>query len=226
MFGSVYIFSDGLFDFDAIDLNFATSDNYSSDTIEITGGEVFNPTFNTIGGERFAFVQMTIDAEGRSGNLFLVNVINGTGNGIDVDLGPVFDPGFVASVGPNGAFLLARLDIIIEVGSGSVNLDFSLGTQGALQFPINSLNPSFGTATLDAGNLSFRRFCLGDVNLSGSTIANSSGVDFFDIAPFVSLLSSGGFERQADCNGDGSVNFLDVAPFIDILARRSCSFPP
>ncbi len=48
--GSAYIFSDGLFGFHAIDLDFTLG---HSNAISVTGGEVFNPTFNTIGGTRF-----------------------------------------------------------------------------------------------------------------------------------------------------------------------------
>jgi len=52
---------------------------------------------------------------------------------------------------------------------------------------------------------------LGDVNLDGK-------VDFLDIAPFISLLSSGSFQDEADIDGSGVVTFLDIAPFIAILS--------
>ena len=51
----------------------------------------------------------------------------------------------------------------------------------------------------------------GDVNLDGE-------VDFFDISPFIGVLSVGGFQAQADINSDGEVNFFDIQPFIDILS--------
>ena len=54
---------------------------------------------------------------------------------------------------------------------------------------------------------------LGDVNLDGV-------VNFLDIAPFIALLSNGGFQDEADTNQDGAVNFLDIAPFIAILAAN------
>lgn len=53
-------------------------------------------------------------------------------------------------------------------------------------------------------------FLLGDCNLDGS-------VDFFDIAPMIGFLTTGGFLEEADCNEDGVVSFLDIAPFIAIL---------
>ena len=52
---------------------------------------------------------------------------------------------------------------------------------------------------------------LGDVDLSGT-------VNFFDIAPLIAVLSSDGFQAEADVNQDGSVNFFDISPFIAILS--------
>lgn len=54
-------------------------------------------------------------------------------------------------------------------------------------------------------------FVLGDTNLDGE-------VNFFDIEPFIGILSSNVFLEQADCNQDGVVNFLDISAFIAILA--------
>ncbi len=52
---------------------------------------------------------------------------------------------------------------------------------------------------------------LGDVDLNGT-------VNFLDIAPFIAILSGGGFQTEADCDDSGSVNFLDISPFIAILS--------
>ena len=52
---------------------------------------------------------------------------------------------------------------------------------------------------------------LGDVNRDGS-------VDLLDVAPFVELLTNGGFQAQADINQDGAVDLLDVAPFVELLS--------
>ena len=56
-------------------------------------------------------------------------------------------------------------------------------------------------------------FQLGDVNRDGV-------VDFFDISPFIAVLSSGPFQFEADMNQDGFVNFYDIAPFIDALSSQ------
>ena len=52
---------------------------------------------------------------------------------------------------------------------------------------------------------------LGDVNCDGE-------VNLLDVAPFVALVSTGGFSNKADINQDGEVNLLDVAPFVALLA--------
>ena len=51
----------------------------------------------------------------------------------------------------------------------------------------------------------------GDINVDGF-------VNFLDIAPFITLLSSGDFQAEADCNCNGVVDFLDIAPFINALS--------
>jgi len=70
---------------------------------------------------------------------------------------------------------------------------------------------------IDNGNVILTltdEFLLGDTNRDGI-------VNFLDIAPFISILSAGGFLEQADINGDGQVNFLDISPFIGILSGQS-----
>ena len=217
--GSAYIFSDGLFGFDALDLEFTTSD---SDSIRFTGGEAFNPIFNVLGGTRFDFNPntITIDADGSSGGLFLVNVSQ---IGVDPALSPTFDPGFAAGVGPNGAVLLARIDFEM-VGYSfeeTVDLEFVLGRQGALQTPDTILDPTFGSATLSLYAAPKLGYCTGDVNRSGVFENNwADSVNYLDIAPFVAVLASGDFQQEADCNGDGFVNFFDIPPFITILTNN------
>ena len=196
--GSAYIFSNGMFGFDAIDLNFTTSPNQNA--IQFTGGEAFNPT--TLLGERFDSSELTIAADGLGGNLFSVAVL---GTGIDPVLAP-FDPTFKPGVGPDGAFLLARVDFDI-VGNDSVELDFTLGPQGVIQLPDSIINPSFGSVSLTFLPLTHP---FGDLN--GDFV-----VDFADIPLFISALSTGEFQLSADCNCDGAVNFFDIAPFIGFL---------
>ena len=73
-----------------------------------------------------------------------------------------------------------------------------------------------------AGAITVDNFCVSDVSDNSDVIllgdVNTDGlVNFFDVGPLISLLSSGGFVDQADINRDGVVNFFDISPFIQIL---------
>ena len=140
--GTAYIFSDGLFGFDAIDLNLTTSD---PNALQFTGGTAINSTFNIIGATRFDGASITADGTGDA-NFFAVNVVQ---NGVNPALGPLFDPDFVLGIGPNGAALLAEVNYNFTNSlGGPVTLGFALGTNGAIQLPNTPLNPSFGTAII------------------------------------------------------------------------------
>ena len=54
---------------------------------------------------------------------------------------------------------------------------------------------------------------LGDVNLDGD-------VDFFDISPFIALLTANGFQDEADLDQNGAVDFFDISPFITALSSQ------
>ena len=54
---------------------------------------------------------------------------------------------------------------------------------------------------------------LGDVNLDGA-------VDFFDISPFIAILTANGFQDEADFDQNDSVNFFDISPFIAALSSQ------
>ena len=55
-------------------------------------------------------------------------------------------------------------------------------------------------------------FDLGDVNRDGD-------VNFFDISPFIAVLSASVYQIDADANEDGVVNFFDISPFILLLSQ-------
>ena len=56
-------------------------------------------------------------------------------------------------------------------------------------------------------------FVLADIN-------NDRIVNFFDVAPFIEVLSSGSFRNAADINRDGIANFFDIQPFIGVLSNQ------
>lgn len=71
------------------------------------------------------------------------------------------------------------------------------------------VSESFGwQTTVD----SIRLVLPGDINGDGI-------VNLLDVAPFIDLLSQGGYNPAADINNDGVVDLLDVAPFVDLLSN-------
>ena len=85
---------------------------------------------------------------------------------------------------------------------------------GLVQFNLQS---SFGSTDrthmeIKSVEIALAADCLiGDVNQDGS-------VDLLDVGPFVDLLVSGDFQKEADINEDGTVDLLDVTPFVALLA--------
>ncbi len=212
--GSVYIFSDRAFAFDALELDFSAS----NESIRFTGGEAFNPTFEVIGGRKFDSSELTINEAGDSGRLFSINI---TQNGVNPNLGPLFDPGFEAGVGDTGAVLLARLDFESS-GFATTNLEFTLGFQGALMLPDVQLNPSFGSAVFSTViNACYNGLPGEEPPMFPGDFNQNCTVDFDDVAPFIAVLVSRRYDFFADMDENGVVNFLDIHRFISALGLRS-----
>jgi len=45
-------------------------------------------------------------------------------------------------------------------------------------------------------------------------------LSFLDISPFISLLTDGEYQLEADVNEDGVVNFLDISAFVSLLTSQ------
>ena len=82
----------------------------------------------------------------------------------------------------------------------TITMDFA-GNGGSELIAINNL-------VIEGGG--GKKELIGDVNCDGE-------VNLLDVAPFVDLLTTGGFSTKADINGDGNVDLLDVAPFVELL---------
>ena len=105
------------------------------------------------------------------------------------------------------------------------------GGAGVGQFAFFRLSPDYTDTNIDSTTVGYAVFSgngpeplaptinftvaspvlLGDVNLD-------TEVNFLDIAPFITLLSNGLFQAEADANQSGDVTFLDIAPFIGLLS--------
>ena len=140
--GSFFVFS--AFDFDAIDIDFASS---QSGVIQFTGTEAFNPDIVSPFGTSVRFdddptINIT-DAD--NGDFIGVSVL---GSGVR-NVFSTIDPTFDAEVGGFGLF---RVDFDI-LGEGTTEVSLSSGTQGTILLgtggaPDDTTDPIFGSATI------------------------------------------------------------------------------
>ena len=102
---------------------------------------------------------------------------------------------------------------LLEDQLGMANLFVSI--DGDLQQVTQANFDALLSTNFDSGFTSFTAIAqpvqLCDVNMDGE-------VNFLDISPFISVLSSGTFQAEADCDENGVVNFLDISPFIAVLS--------
>lgn len=99
------------------------------------------------------------------------------------------------------------------IGNTSVGADGELRVYTELDPNATPSAPNF-TAFLGLSIVPVPVDCiLGDVDLSGT-------VNFLDIAQFITILASDGFQCEADIDQNGVVDFLDIQPFITILSGQ------
>ena len=169
-----------------------------------------------------------------------VNLFGGTVGGISADSGSVinihgdvFEPNgvndrsrFFAQFGSTVNFFATQffidgeeveftaLDTPLLISDRGISLSGVFPDGSEFDYTVNS--NAFADLGVDQGanlqlNLVDADSALrGDVNLDGT-------VNFLDIAPFVSILSTGDFQAEADVNASGEVTFLDISPFVNIL---------
>ena len=70
-----------------------------------------------------------------------------------------------------------------------------------------------GPILLSVSNSNPDPVLLGDVNLDGA-------VNFFDIDPFINVLSTESYQDEADVDQNGVVNFFDIEPFVVELSSQ------
>ena len=95
--------------------------------------------------------------------------------------------------------------LAIDAGNNALAVDASGSSLTSDQRGVDRVE--FGTVDIGAVE---GVILLGDANLNGI-------VNFLDIPPFVSLLSSRTYLNEADINRDGIVNFLDISRFAALL---------
>jgi hypothetical protein len=151
---------------------------------------------------------------------YALNVLSG-----DMTIGNVFTSADNAITNIGGGLLTDDSDPLTHDQHDDIQIDMlgladhtlAAGESAIIQIAFSGGTGSGGGHHLFIDNVAFSAaveattVLLGDVNLSGT-------VDFLDISPFISVLSGGTFQAEADCDQSGEVNFLDITPFIAILS--------
>ncbi len=139
--------------------------------------------------------------------------------------GDTLTEAFLLTLDPNNNFVAtndlafnttATADGALALNSLTLDLTDPLLEGQILQFGFRNTAGGFNGSAVDYDNVQLTvtspPICvLGDVNVDGI-------VNFLDISPFISVLSSGTNQCEADCNQSGEVDFLDIAAFIAILS--------
>ena len=104
--------------------------------------------------------------------------------------------GWVDGSIPNNGLTIIETDGMVNIGDDVAG-------------PTTNQSGYFSNAVLTTDL--FNTTLKGDVNMD-------QVVNFFDIAPFIEVLSVNGFQLEADVDCNNAVDFFDIGPFIGILA--------
>ncbi len=176
--------------FDAFTLAFAVGDGGAATGSPQDGDNLLisNLEFGSVFDGRDFSATITAGGVGQSAVLVNFNLADVSQN--------ILAEGVLATISLNSANMLGSFELNTNILGATAAFDD--GTPLAINSTPTTLE--IGPAVL-----------LGDAN-------RNAVVDFFDIAPFISILASQGFLAEADINQDGVVNFLDINQFIGILA--------
>ena len=202
-------------------------------TVNISGGNVgvafnaflgseVNISGGVVGGFFDAWAGSEVNISGGAVGLgfdaFSGSVINIRGGTIETGF-HARDGSVVNVIGDN--FLLDGVPVaglglgqVLEIANRDVTLSGVLADGTAFSFDLNSVDNNSDDFFDENATLAVSLdspFLLGDVNRDGV-------VDFFDIQPFINVLSTQTFQAEADIDESGVVNFFDIAPFIEILS--------
>ena len=163
----------------------------------------FGLEVTTLGSETPDFFRFT----GLNPSLqYTVNTSSNGGDDVDTRLAWVTVDELLADNDDFGESLFSQI-VITPDANGEATIVVTGSDDTALNGGYNAIGSY--RLTLSVGT----EVLLGDANLDGV-------VDFLDITPFITLLTTNDFLAEADINGDGAVTFLDITPLIDILTSR------
>ena len=208
-------------------------DAESGSTVNISGGTVGFGFFFANSGSEVNISGGTVSGKLGAFSGSVVNISGGTVSGrLDAESGSevnisggtvddVFDAESGSMVNLMGTeFLLdgVLLDSLVAgeaftINDRDVTLSGLLADGTPFEFDLNSTTNFFEDSFAPDATLTvtLSGALLGDVNKDGV-------VDFLDISPFISLLSTGEFQDEADIDSSGTVDFLDISPFIVLLS--------
>ncbi|MEM9410146.1 MAG: hypothetical protein AAGA30_03475 [Planctomycetota bacterium] len=98
----------------------------------------------------------------------------------------------------------------IELPPGGFNAMPTTATTHSATALIVSTGPFVSSSTGALNDYLVRVAMDGDIN-------KDCQVDLLDVAPFVEILATGGYQHEADTNNDGLVDLLDIDNFVEIL---------
>ena len=93
----------------------------------------------------------------------------------------------------------------------------TLNTDAFTNISFISISSNNDMDGLAAGIRSLSFSAESDVAIVLGDTSGDGVVDFLDIASFVTILTTGDFQLEADIDGSGFVDFLDIVPFVQIL---------
>ena len=207
-------------------------DAFSGSEVNISGGTL-GDNFDAFSGSE---VNISGGTLGRNANAFSGSVVNISGGTVDFGFeafsgsevnisGGTFGAGFRAFSGSvvnifGSEFYIDGVELNAGLLGQAVTItDQDVTLSGVLAdgepFSFDLRNSVRGGISPDATlTVTLTAPCLlGDCDLNGV-------VNFSDIAPFIMILQSGSFLKQADCNQDDVVDFSDIPAFIAILASN------
>ena len=185
-----------------------------------TGGALFNN--NQVGGLGLQFLDDNSFRLVRDGDNNATSI-----GGAAISIEEADQAAFVASLEDGFTFTITVFDDnTVEAFTTGLSTELDVA-----RTEINNTDPNFdaflmngiglngsvqgGTAEMTISEVALET---GMVTIIKGDVDRNGVVDFFDIQPFIDVLSAGGDQAEADADCNGDVDFFDIQPFIDILA--------
>ena len=170
-----------------------------SDSFGIGGGLLLVENTSDSPQEFSIDVEWSLVADASVGDIMFQEAFGTSNVNIFLDL----DAELLFETAESSAFLE---DGRVELGDSlTIEIELEPGEIAELDFLVDALGIALDFSVVPEPTIP------GDVNMDGV-------VDFFDIQPFIEVLTAQTFQAEADIDGNGVVDFFDIQPFINILS--------